>query len=178
MSDTLPEGEDQIPTSAHRTNSSGNCSISGCPCRGWSAQGTARLTTMIKNCPHGDYPSLCSRCALARIEVTEHEPAARGGGDSERVRQIQKRVEEGNFCIGERLEDPYNLSTRLDDTEYLLEQHQSLVAEREGYAQLLTAAKSLIAMNNCNYDREVMRSEGGFEVLQKAVDTIEKRGAR
>lgn len=40
---------DTLPASAHRVNSSGNCSISGCPCRGWSAQETATATKKSDN---------------------------------------------------------------------------------------------------------------------------------
>lgn len=50
-------------------------------------------------------------------------------------------------------------------------QHSTLVEQRD---RLLRAAKFLLAMNATNYDREVMRSEGGFDALQKAVDDIEQ----
>lgn len=50
--------------------------------------------------------------------------------------------------------------------------------EREKYARLLKAAQLLIAMNNCNYDRAVMRSEGGFDALEKAVEAIDPNWAK
>lgn len=40
------------------------------------------------------------------------------------------------------------------------------------YQRLLKAAMMLLAMNNCNYDRAVMRSEGGFDALERAVMSI------
>lgn len=41
---------------------------------------------------------------------------------------------------------------------------------RAALRQLCRAATFLLAMNATNYDRDAMRSEGGFDALQKAVD--------
>lgn len=145
---TIPDFDKHKCVNEHQVTKSGTCVIPGCPCRGWSAQERANVR---KESTMGDITtvSTCNKCGDSYREslVFRHEcrkevsqqPAARGGGDGEHIRQVQKRVEEGNFCINERLEDPYNLSTRLDDTEYLLNQHQALVAERERLERMLAA---------------------------------------
>lgn len=54
------------------------------------------------------------------------------------------------------------------DIQYrILPRVTALVEQRD---RLFMAAKFLLAMNATNYDRDAMRSEGGFDALQKAVD--------
>lgn len=48
----------------------------------------------------------------------------------------------------------------------------------ERYRKLLEAAKLLLAMNSCNYDRAVMRSEGGFDALDAAIAEIDSEWVR
>lgn len=43
----------------------------------------------------------------------------------------------------------------------------------EQHVRLLEAAKLLLAMNNCNYDRDQMRRSGGFDALLKVVEQIQ-----
>lgn len=59
-----------------------------------------------------------------------------------------------------------------------LNQHVAeIIKERDGLqverVRLLEAAKVLIAMDNCNYDRDQMRRSGGFDALRDAVAAIE-----
>lgn len=48
-----------------------------------------------------------------------------------------------------------------------------VIASHTALLDVLDAAKALIAMNNCNYDRAAMRSEGGFQKLEEAVGRVE-----
>lgn len=48
----------------------------------WQATTGKDLATMTKNCPHGDYPSLCSRCSIARVN-SKHEQSRTGGQGDE-----------------------------------------------------------------------------------------------
>lgn len=90
MSDTLPAG-------AHRTNSSGNCSISGCPCRGWSAQETAKEVDECQsdhpwtNCPKCGI-GICGEHMTAWLNHQPHQPAARGGGGESKRYLLAERV--------------------------------------------------------------------------------------
>lgn len=62
--------------SEHQVNRSGVCEISGCPCRGWSAQETAGAIAFTD----GTLRDIKDTNQLAT--TGEHEPAARGGGES------------------------------------------------------------------------------------------------
>jgi hypothetical protein len=48
-----------------------------------------------------------------------------------------------------------------------------VVASHTALLDVHEAAKLLIAMNNCNYDRDQMRRSGGFEQLEQAVARVE-----
>lgn len=50
--------------------------------------------------------------------------------------------------------------------------------QHERYVRLLEAAKLLIAMNNCNYDRDQMRRSGGFDAVAEAVEAIQPNWAK
>lgn len=50
--------------------------------------------------------------------------------------------------------------------------------QHERYVKLLEAAKLLIAMNNCNYDRDQMRRSGGFDAVAEAVEAIQPNWAK
>lgn len=62
----------------------------------------------------------------------------------------------------------------------LIEQEQAdlqsdlpVIASHTALLDVLEAAKLLIAMNNCNYDRDQMRRSGGFQGLEEAVGRVE-----
>jgi hypothetical protein len=42
-----------------------------------------------------------------------------------------------------------------------------------GFEALVGAARTLLAMNNCNYDRDQMRRSGGFQQLEEAVAQVD-----
>jgi hypothetical protein len=48
-----------------------------------------------------------------------------------------------------------------------------VIADHVALLDVLDAAKLLIAMNNCNYDRDQMRRSGGFQGLEEAVGRVE-----
>lgn len=107
------------------------------------------------------------------VEVTEHEPAARGEGDEWRVEYTRGRgyrINDSRGCLAEVRDEATANQIVAQQREY-----QSLVAEREQWERLLQAAHSLLRMNATNYDRDVMRYTGGFDTLQKAVDVIDQK---
>lgn len=134
--------------------------------------------------PYRDASQICRHCdrgqyASIHDPATSNEsPAPRAGvWDQPCSHSDKKWRHSGNNPADVMCEYDYIATgTTCKHTQQIItehNQHTALVAQRD---RLLVAAKFLLAMNATNYDREVMRSEGGFEGLQKAVDSAEQEG--
>ena len=80
--------------------------------------------------------------------------------------------------VAEKTYDIFNTRKLLVAAFASREEAEYLIKSANNHAQLvavLEAAKLLLAMNNCNYDRDQMRRSGGFSQLQEAVDAALSR---
>lgn len=135
---------------------------------------------------------ICDTCGYCVKDVehlrhvrddTEHEPVAREEKDEQweyvetacaaelRIGEITLRPHWTGLADGEEIRKLLKQVI----TEH--NQHHSLLTERDRYTRLLEAAKLLLAMNNCNYDRDQIRRSGGFETLREAVDALDPEWA-
>lgn len=154
-------------------------------CAGWVGKGAMKeLAGKFQQSNTAKYPASLLAELLAAGEInreqyerlrreattaTEHEPVARGG---ESLDDYQNAPSGIGPLAAEWRDKPHRLVYDLCRAQ------RSLLAEREKHTRLLEAAKLLLAMNNCNYDRDQMRRSGGFDTLNEAVEAIEPEWAK
>lgn len=158
---TMNESEKFITTGVfrHERNTSGNCSISGCPCRGWSAQES--------------------------VNEHEHEPVARGGEGEHSPLPWELHAEVGRYPYLVRsaegvtvaaiyLDDPLVMEREEAEANAQLvfeavNQHHSLLAEREKLRE--AATKALAAFR---YMRDVDTQWWDFHVTPEICTAWDK----
>lgn len=203
MSDTLPEREDQMDQHQSATCTIPECPCREWSSQIAAAENSRQRREAIKLSQAVARAESAAKEVTDQTATTTHQPAARGGGEGVKVELIngvegqcvavndyricgpkpwgggsiaKSWTTDKNDVLRAFLTPDQKHAWLADELEVVsVNQHQALVAERESYAQLLKAAKSLIAMNNCNYGRSAMRERGGFIELEKAVETVEQR---
>lgn len=140
---------------------------------------TTEFDKVFKQLEALDYPATCDQCGAVGTNATMenhvcNESLVPQAGEWRTVGQV---IPECDYKIAGMTVIQKSVSSELvalvRDREIAKRiltdhnQHATLVEQRD---RLFMAAKFLLAMNATNYDRDAMRSEGGFDALQKAVD--------
>lgn len=159
----MNESEKFITTGvfSHERNTSGNCSVSGCPCRGWSAQES--------------------------VNEHEHEPVARRGEgerDEWRVFNFTRdganewmvTTTTGRTVALANTSDPRLAESEMRQIATEHNQHHSLLAEREKLREVLQKTLKAIEVIDFSSCREGAYDSIPWTEIEAAIEQKEGEG--